>query len=364
MEARMILFAFFLSFIAAYLATPAVRRLAIMAGAVDKPDNLRKSHKEPKPSLGGLAIFFGAAMGLIFLSPIYVYIDAAILGAFMIVVTGLLDDMFNLKPYQKLLGQALAAVIVISSGMVIETLTLPFLGTVNLGLWGYGITMIWIVGASNAINLIDGLDGLASGVSAIALARILVMAVMDGQILVISLCSVLIGAILGFLPHNFYPARIFMGDTGALFLGYSIAIVSMLGLFKNVAFFSFIVPIIVMAVPIFDTMQAMIRRIINRQAITTADHKHIHYKLMERGYSHRTTVLIIYGFSAFFGLMAIIFNSATLLSSLVIFVIIIFGIRLIAEFTGMTYHNRKPLLKWISKWLPLDKKRVDRSNHP
>jgi len=358
------IFAFVVSFLATFIGTPLVIKISGKWKVLDIPDNKRKTHEKSTPSMGGLAIFIGVACGLLFLQPSHEQFGAIILGAIIMVITGMLDDKFTLKPYQKLLGQIMAATIVVGNGLVIEKLTLPFIGTVQLDYFGYFITILWIVGASNAINLIDGLDGLASGVSTIAFLSIMVMAIIDQQSLVIVLCAVLIGANIGFLPHNFYPAKIFMGDTGALFLGYAIAIVSMLGLFKNVAFFSFFVPIIVMAIPIFDTLQAIVRRIVNRQRISAPDHKHIHYKLMERGYSHRTTVLIIYGFSAFFGLMAIIFNSATLLSSLVIFVIIIFGIRLIAEFTGMTYHNRKPLLKWISKWLPLDKKRVDRSNHP
>src|SRR5690606_12896089 len=155
----------------------------------------------------------GAAAGLLYLNPVNEYIGAIILGAFIILMTGLLDDIYNLTPFQKLAGQLTAAIIVISSGLIIESLTIPFLGTVSLGYFGYVITVLWIVGASNAINLIDGLDGLASGVSTIALASIFVMAVMDQQMLVITLCVILIGANLGFLPHNFHPAKIFMGDT-------------------------------------------------------------------------------------------------------------------------------------------------------
>lgn len=362
MDVGKLVVAFILSFITAFFGTLIIKKLAIRYNVLDHPDNIRKTHIKTTPSMGGLAIFIGAAAGLLYLNPVNEYIGAIILGAFIILMTGLLDDIYNLTPFQKLAGQLTAAIIVISSGLIIESLTIPFLGTVSLGYFGYVITVLWIVGASNAINLIDGLDGLASGVSTIALASIFVMAVMDQQMLVITLCVILIGANLGFLPHNFHPAKIFMGDTGALFLGYAIAIVSMLGLFKNVAFFSFIVPIIVIAIPIFDTIQAIIRRVVKKQDISTADHKHIHYKLMERGYSHRSSVLIIYGFSVFFGLMAIIFNSSTLLSSLAIFGIIVMGIELIAEISGMTFRNRQPIINWLRKWLPIGRTRIRKNN--
>lgn len=355
MDIGVLIKSYFISFSVTLIITPSIKILAKKLNAVDKPDNIRKTHKRPRPSLGGLAIFLGVVGGYLFLKPVHYQLTAIILGAIIMVLTGVLDDIYNLKPYQKLVGQLGAAIIVVSSGLIIEKITLPIIGVVYLGFFGIIITIIWIIGVSNAINLIDGLDGLAGGVSTIALSSILVMAIMDQRMIVIALCVILIGANLGFLPHNFYPAKIFMGDTGALFLGYSIAIVSMLGLFKKVAFFSFIVPIIVIAIPIFDTIQAITRRIANKQGISHADKKHIHYQLMERGYSHRTTVLILYAFSIFFGAMAIFFNNSTLVSSFAILFIIVLGIQLIAEMAGMTHQNRQPMLNWLRKFLPIDK---------
>ncbi|MBP1969380.1 UDP-GlcNAc:undecaprenyl-phosphate GlcNAc-1-phosphate transferase [Virgibacillus natechei] len=336
--------AFIISCLATLLVTPLIIKLSNRLKVVDKPDNNRKSHNGEKPSMGGIAIFIGAAAGFMYLQPMQEQMNAIIIGAFIMVLTGLLDDMFELRALYKLAGQVAAALVVVSSGLVIENLTIPFAGTVYMGEFGILLTVLWIVAASNAINLIDGLDGLAAGVSAIGLASILAMAIIDYQIVVVYLSIILIGSCIGFLFHNFHPAKIFMGDTGALFLGYSIAIVAMLGLFKNVAFFSFIVPIIVIAVPVFDTTLAIIRRTMNHQGIATADKQHIHYQLMNMGYSHRGSVLIIYAFSVFFGGMAIIFNSATLLTSLVIFGVIIIGIQLIAEIAGVTVYNRQPLL--------------------
>src|SRR5690606_37747005 len=198
------------------------------------------------------------------------------------------------------------------SGLIIERVTLPFIGMVDLGFFSVLITVLWVVGITNAINLIDGLDGLATGVTTIALISIFIMALIDVQVIAAFLCIVLIGANIGFLFHNFYPASIYMGDTGSNFLGYMIAAISMLGLFKNVAFFSFVVPIIVLAVPIFDTLVAIVRRAYNKENIMAADNKHMHYQLLKAGYSHRKTVLIIYLFSAVFGGLAILFSEASL----------------------------------------------------
>jgi UDP-GlcNAc:undecaprenyl-phosphate GlcNAc-1-phosphate transferase len=351
--------AFLISATTALLITPLISKLAVKLKAVDKPDNKRKNHNGIKPSMGGLAIFIGAAAGFIYLQPASPEMNAIILGALIMLITGMLDDIFELRAFYKLIGQTAAAVTVVSSGLIIEKLTIPFMGTVFFNDFvGIALTIFWILAASNAINLIDGLDGLAAGVSAIALSSIFVMALIDYRVVVVYLTVILVGSCLGFLFHNFYPAKIFMGDTGALFLGYSISIVAMLGLFKNVAFFSFIVPIIVIAIPVFDTILAIIRRSINNQGIATPDKKHIHYQLMKMGYTHRQSVLIIYGFSIFFGFMAIIFNSATLLSSLVTLVIIVLGIQLIAELAGVTFYNRQPLLDAFRRMIGIRK--IDR----
>ncbi|WP_249869253.1 MraY family glycosyltransferase [Oceanobacillus saliphilus] len=351
-----LIIAFLISCATALLVTPLIIRVAKKIGVIDKPDNNRKMHKEAKPSMGGLAIFIGTAAGFLYLQPATPEMNAIILGALIILITGVIDDMFQIRALYKLIGQISAAAVVVSSGLVIEKLTIPFMGTVFLDSFtGIMLTVFWILAATNAINLIDGLDGLAAGVSAIALTSILVMAVMDYRVVVVALCVILIGSCIGFLFHNFHPSKIFMGDTGALFLGYSIAVVSMLGLFKNVAFFSFIIPVIVIAIPVFDTILAIFRRAMNRQGIATADKKHIHYRLIDMGYSHKASVLIIYAFSMFFGFMAILFNSTRLLTSLAILGFIILAIQLIAELAGITHHNRKPMLSGF-RWLFGDKK--------
>lgn len=335
--------AFMIAFIASFLLTYPVKKFAMKVGAVDFP-NHRKIHKEVKPRLGGIAIFLGALLGGLYLAPDHEHLPEIVLGALVIIITGALDDRFQIKPIAKLTGQLIAASFLVSSGLIIERVTLPFIGMVDLGFFSVLITVLWVVGITNAINLIDGLDGLATGVTTIALISIFIMALIDVQVIAAFLCIVLIGANIGFLFHNFYPASIYMGDTGSNFLGYMIAAISMLGLFKNVAFFSFVVPIIVLAVPIFDTLVAIVRRAYNKENIMAADNKHMHYQLLKAGYSHRKTVLIIYLFSAVFGGLAILFSEASLKFSVVITLFVFFFLHIFAELAGIVMGGKRPVI--------------------
>jgi len=340
--------AFIISSITTLLVTPIIIKVAVYFDAVDRP-NQRKIHNGIKPSMGGLAIFFGAAAGFIYLMPSHEHMTAIVIGAFIMLLTGIFDDIFEIRALYKLAGQIAAGLVVVSSGLVIEKITLPFFGLIYLDYTGAILTVLWIVAVSNAINLIDGLDGLAAGVSVIGFSSLLVMAIIDYRIVVVYLAVILIGSSVGFLYHNFYPAKIFMGDTGSMFLGYGMAILSILGLFKNVALLSFIIPIIVIAVPVIDTVYAIVRRTKNNRGIAMADKEHLHYQLMKMGYTHRKAVLIIYAFSIFFGVMAILVNSATFLASLGILLLIALGIRLIAELSGITLSARQPLLEGIRR---------------
>ncbi len=254
-----LMIASFIALISTFFLTFPIKKIAIKFQIVDFP-NQRKIHIKPTPLMGGLAIFLGAALGLLYLQPVHEHLFEIVLGAIVIIITGILDDKFDIRPIIKLSGQLIAASFLISSGLIIERITIPFFGLVELGVFSVLITVLWVVGITNAINLIDGLDGLATGVSTIALLSMFVMAIIDGQVIAAYFAIVLIGANLGFLYHNFYPAKIYMGDTGSNFLGYMVAVISMLGLFKNIALFSFVIPIIILAVPIFDTLFAIIRR--------------------------------------------------------------------------------------------------------
>ncbi|MFD1851638.1 glycosyltransferase family 4 protein [Oceanobacillus bengalensis] len=343
-----LIIAFFIALFASLLLTYPVKKFAIKIGAVDFP-NYRKIHTKVTPRLGGLAIFLGAFLGALYLQPKHEHLPEILLGAIVILITGALDDKYAIRPVAKLTGQLIAASFLVNSGLIIERITIPLLGMIDLGVFSVLITVLWVVGITNAINLIDGLDGLATGVSTIALVSIFIMSMMDMQLIVIFLSIVLIGANLGFLFHNFYPAKIYMGDSGSNFLGYMIAVVSMLGLFKNIAFFSFVIPIIVLAVPIFDTLFAIIRRALNKENIMKPDNKHIHYRLIEAGFSHRQTVLIIYGFSALFGAMAILFSNASVSTLLIITVFVLLLLHIFAELAGIVLGGKRPIIDTVGR---------------
>lgn len=337
-----------ISFVVALVATPLVKRLAIKIGATDKPD-YRKVHSKLMPRLGGLAIVIGMALGLLFLRPNSLYFLPIVIGALIIITIGVLDDKFVLPARIKFFGQLLAALVPVLAGMNIDHVGLPFGGDLQLGIFAYPVTILWIIGITNAINLMDGLDGLAGGVSVIGLSTILVMAVVDQQFFIMSMAAVLIGSIIGFLIHNFHPAKIFMGDTGALFLGYMIAVLSVLGFFKSLATFSLLIPILILAVPIFDTLFAIIRRIMKGQKISAPDKSHLHHCLLALGFSHRVTVIIIYSLSAVFGLTAIVFSNSTLWGSLVIFILALMVTQITAEIIGVFGDKNRLMINGMKK---------------
>lgn len=340
--------AFMIAFFSSFILVYPVKALAVKIGAIDMPE-YRKIHKNATPRLGGLAIFAGSALGLLYLQPIHYQLPAIMAGVSIILLLGIIDDKYQIRPLVKLFGQLIAAWVIIDAGLIIERITLPFIGLIELNGFSILITFLWIVGITNAINLIDGLDGLASGVSTIAFMSILVLAVLDVQLVVVYLCTVLIGSNIGFLIHNFHPAKIYMGDTGSMFLGFIIAVISLLGLFKEVTLFSFIIPIVVLAVPIFDTFFAMVSRLLKGESIMQADNKHIHYRLLGSGFSHRTTVLIIYGFSIMFGLLGILFSNGPLWLSLLIAVILFVLIHIFAELTGIIFKGKRPVVSQMKK---------------
>lgn len=343
-----LMIASFIALISTFFLTFPIKKLATKWQIVDVP-NKRKIHKHTTPGMGGLAIFLGASLGLLYLQPEHIHLMEISVGACIIIVTGILDDKFNIRPLLKLTGQTTAALLLISSGLIIDKITLPLIGFIDLGWLGIPITILWVVGITNAINLIDGLDGLATGVSTIGLLSMFVMAVVDLQIFAAYLCIVMIGSNLGFLYHNFYPAKIYMGDTGSNFLGYMIAVISMLGLFKNVALLSFIIPVIILAVPIFETLFSITRRLMNKQHVMVADNKHIHYQLLNTGLSHPHTVIIMYGFAFLFGVLAIVFAKASLGITVGVALVVFILIHMLAELAGLVFGGRRPVITSIMK---------------
>ena len=290
--------------------TPLVRSISLDRGLVDEPDH-RKVHTSITPRLGGIAIFSG------FLAAVAVQLLGealfgwgggllsnpqgilAVLGGLVVIFcVGLLDDLYTMRPRQKLVGQLMAASIVIAWGPRVDFIGDPFGGgLVYLGIIGIPVTLLWIIGFTNVINLIDGIDGLAAGVTAIAASTFLVIAGGANQYAAAIAAAALIGSCLGFLSYNFPPASIFMGDSGALFLGFALGSISLLGVMKSVAAITLAVPLLVIGVPIFDTFSAIVRRKRHGRPIQEADRGHIHHRLLGRGFDQRQTVLIIYAWS-------------------------------------------------------------------
>lgn len=330
----------------ALIVTPGIMKLSLKIDATDKP-NHRKVHTDPVPTLGGLAIFISFLIGLIILQPENSYHLPIVVGAFIIILLGFFDDLYNLSPKIKFFVQILAAVLVVYwGGLQVEFINLPFGGKIEFGILSSIVTILWIVGVTNAINLIDGLDGLAAGISAIALLTIAGMAMIMGDVYVTIIALILFFSTVGFLRYNFFPAKIFMGDTGALFLGYMISVLSLLG-FKNITFISFLTPIFILAVPISDTLIAMVRRYINNQPITSADSSHLHHRLLKIGLSHKQAVIYLYVLSGLFSLAAILFSMTTIWGSIIIILTSLIVLQLLIESLELIKSDYKPLTNFV-----------------
>ncbi|MFA5383789.1 MAG: MraY family glycosyltransferase [Eubacteriales bacterium] len=314
-------FAFFL----ALLLTPAVRKLAFAWGAVDLP-NPRKVHQHVMPRLGGLAIYVAFVIPLLLTMPVGP-VFGLITGVSLVVLTGVIDDIKGLSPWLKLGGQILAAYSLILFNIQIDFVTNPFNGhsIIVLGWWGIPITIFWVVAVTNAINLIDGLDGLAGGVSCIAALTIAAVGWTQGiagQQEIIMSALILAAAIVGFLRYNIYPASIFLGDTGSMLLGFTLAAVSVLGLTKSVAAVSVFIPLVILGIPLFDVVLAVFRRYHLRKPIFQADRDHIHHQLMNLGLNQRQTVAVIYGISILLGISAVVLNIVTSDQAMILLVIL------------------------------------------
>ena len=295
------------------VSTPVVKNLAAKVGAVDVPKDNRRMHDHPIPRMGGLAIFFGFVLSVLIFAELTPQLRGMLLGASMIVVLGIFDDIYALKALPKLFVQIAAALVAVCSGNVIEALSNPNIFSSDpyweLGILKIPFTVLWIVAITNAVNLIDGLDGLACGVSTISSMTLLVISlvVADGPAAV--LMAALAGGCIGFLPYNLNPAKIFMGDTGATFLGYVLAVVSIQGLFKFYTIISFAVPFLMLGLPIFDTCFAFIRRIAHGQSPMHADRSHVHHRLIDMGFSQKQAVAVLYIISAILGLSAVVLTT-------------------------------------------------------
>lgn len=281
-----------------------IKKIAIHIGAIDKP-NYRKVHKYPIPRMGGLGIYLGFLFGYMLFGSESIRMNAILIGSFIVIITGLIDDIKPIPAKYKLLGQiAGASIIPLYGGIILKDIS-AFGIYINFGFLAPIITILFIVAIMNCINLIDGLDGLAGGISAIYFLMIGIIAIMfNSNGLDVILSFIMLGATLGFLWHNFYPASIFMGDSGSLFLGYIISVIALLG-YKNVTFTSLIVPIFLLAIPILDTLFAIIRRLLKHEPITMPDKSHLHHQLLKLNFSIRKSVLIIYLVDILFAIISI-----------------------------------------------------------
>lgn len=305
-----LLLALVLAAVISFLSTPAVKRLAYRIGAIDIPRDYRRMHDHPIPRLGGLAI----ALSFLVTTFLFVKIDhqmeGILLGGVVILALGVVDDWITLKAVPKLVVQIFAALVVVKHGCTIRFLTDPFSsvpGTYfDLGILAGPVTVFWIVLMTNAVNFIDGLDGLAVGVSSISATSMLVIALLVSEENVALILACLLGGCLGFLPYNFNPAKIFMGDTGSTFLGFLLATVSIQGLFKMYAVISFAVPFLILGVPFLDLTFAVVRRLWKHRNPMEADRGHIHHRLIDMGFSQKQTVAITYTLTGMLGVAAVL----------------------------------------------------------
>lgn len=344
------------------IVTPLVRFLAFKIGAVDNP-NARRINKVPMPTAGGLAVFIAFAVSVLFFLPgiikhlnvngVYIhYVLPLVLAGGIIIVTGLIDDIKELKPLPKLSGILIAATIIwLWTDFRFDDFKIPFGGPlIHFPSWvSFFLTVLWIVAITNAVNLIDGLDGLVSGVSIISLTTMGIVSYFflhDSNIFLPLTIFILVVSIAGFLPYNYHPAIIYLGDTGALFIGFMIGVLSLQGL-KNSTAVAVVTPMIILGVPITDTVVAIIRRSLSGKKIYEADRMHLHHRLLSMGLTHRGTVLVIYAISFIFSLTSLLLNVSSRLGGVLLMVFLLLGVLILSEMVGIFGENRTPLLNTL-----------------
>lgn len=333
------------------LIIPFIRKIAFTIGAVDKPRG-RHQHKKTTPKMGGIAVFFGFLLGYMLFGEPSATMNAILIGSFIIILTGIIDDIAELGSFNKFIGQLAASlVIVVYGGLLIKDLS-AFGFYINFGILAYPITVFFILGCVNCINLIDGLDGLSGGISAIYFLTIGVIAILQGKFgLDFVIAFTMLGALLGFLFHNFPPANIFAGDSGSMFFGFIISVLALLG-FKNVTLTSFIIPLLILAIPILDTLFAIIRRTLKGQnAFTYADRFHIHHQLLNLNLSPKATILLIYTINLLFAFASILYMLQDKLAYIVYSILLVFVIALVLK-TNVVFEKdslKEKILKKLQK---------------
>ena len=354
-----------IGFVVAYLTTPLSIKLAVKFDIIDKPRDDRRVHNRPIPRFGGMGIFLGSMAAMIIPAEMNHSIRTAMLGGLLMYLLGVLDDIKDLKPFVKFGGQVAVATLVYALGIRIRFINMMLApidheSKVLVGLStgvAYTITVLWIVGITNAVNLMDGLDGLAAGSTAIMALSLAYVAYIHGIRLgmmpvCIAFCAIA-GGCLGFLPYNFSPAKTFMGDGGALYLGYMIAVLSVISPLKRATMVGAIIPMLVLAVPIFDTVFAMIRRMLRQESIMKADRGHLHHHLMAAGFGQRRSVLIIYGIVGIMGVVAVLISRGLYKDALFLFTIALL-------YLGIIIVPRQPNKKSLKRIITQDPREVAR----
>ena len=328
-------------FLVVVLIIPIIIKIAHHVNALDIP-NERKVHKFPMPRMGGLAIFIGFLVGyMVFCKPT-IQMNSILIGSFLIILLGVFDDIKPLTPLIKFGGQLLAAIIVVYYGNIVMQDISAFGFYINFAFLAKPITILFIVAVINCMNLIDGLDGLAGGIATIFFITIAVITNILGMYngLDSSLTLIMIGATLGFLLYNFHPAKIFMGDSGSMFLGYIISIISLLG-FKNVTLTSFIVPVLILAIPILDTLFAIIRRLLKGESFAKADKEHFHHQILKMAGNQTKTVLIIYLIQILFSVASIVYVLRNPMLGKIVYAILFIIIIWLVATTNIVFDKKK-----------------------
>lgn len=331
-------------FIMSVVITPVLKKIAYRLDIYAEM-NERTIHTHKIARIGGVAIY----VAFIITMAMFVRVDASIngilIGGTVMFIGGLIDDMVNLRPRYKLAFQCIAAIVLMwIGGVTLDVIRLPFGITFSMGIISYLVTFAWIIGITNAVNLIDGLDGLAGGISVIILIVIATLSVIEGRFDIQMLSLILAGATLGFLVFNSHPASIFMGDCGALFLGFIISAISLLG-FKSSTFITLGLPILLLAIPIIDTISAILRRKLSGKSFSDADKNHLHHVLMRR-FGHRNTVLILYAVTAAFGITAYIYIVNKTIG-LIVLCLIAVCVEIFIEVSGMISPQYHPVISTI-----------------
>lgn len=335
---------FLVTFVFVAIIIPVIKKIAFHISAIDIP-NERKVHKKPMPRLGGLGIYCGFLLGYMRFCENTYMMNSILIGSFILIITGIIDDIKPIKPFHKLLGQLIASLIVVFYGDVLLH-DVSFFGIyLDFGAFSYPLTVLFILGCINCMNFIDGLDGLAGGISSIFFLTIGIIAFFQFKIglassLAISITFIMLGSTGGFLIHNFYPAKIFMGDTGSMFLGYMMAIITLLG-FKSVMMSSMIIPLFILIVPILDTLFAIIRRKIKGESVTMPDKSHIHHLLLKKNFTQRQTVLIIYLITILFSLSTIIYTLLSQKIGMIMYFVLMFMFIIFLYKLGIIFSKEK-----------------------